>query len=89
MQIMAMERWRHTSPLYTGHEVLSFKIFCHSLAYIICSQFMLNLEDVKGAVLGNITLELNMFIPLGQNLARDDSNIEHILLFVFGSVFQG
>ena len=30
-----------------------------------------------------------MFIPLGQNLARDDSNIEHILLFVFGSVFQG
>ena len=50
---------------------------------------MLNLEDVKGAVLGNITLELNMFIPLGQNLARDDSNIEHILLFVFGSVSQG
>ena len=26
----------------------------------------------------NITLELNMFNPHGQNLARDDSNIEHI-----------
>ena len=30
-----------------------------------------------------------MFIPLRQNLARDDSSIEHILLFAFGSVFQG
>ena len=30
-----------------------------------------------------------MFIPHGQNLARGVSNTEHILLFVFGSVFQG
>ena len=49
---------------------------------------MLNLEDVKGAVLGNITLELNMFIPLGQNLARDDSNIEHILCLLLVQCFK-
>ena len=29
-----------------------------------------------------------MFIPLGQNLARDDSNIEHILLFAFIQCFK-
>ena len=35
--VIAMVTLRHTSPLYTGHEMLSFQIFCHSLAYIICA----------------------------------------------------
>ena len=77
----------HVSALYRSWDIILSNLLSFTCLHNL-SIIYVKLRTLRGLYEENITLELNIFIPHGKNLARDDSNIENIFCLLLVQCFK-